>query len=145
MKDLAPVLGFLIAFPLFWCFVCWLLSRLGGWKKVAKRYPRKHLPKGQKFSMQSMSFGLSNYNSCLTVHASDEGIDIAVWPLFACGHPPIFLPWSAIGTPREKRILWFTSYLIQIDSPPIAKISIPKRSFIAYQSSLPGPPPIPNE
>ncbi|WP_265595201.1 hypothetical protein [Verrucomicrobium sp. BvORR106] len=40
-------LAFFIVFPLFWCFVVWLISQFSGWSRLASTYAAKSPPKGR--------------------------------------------------------------------------------------------------
>jgi hypothetical protein len=71
-----PALLFLI--PVFvllffggmWTLIPWLLSRVGGWSRLAERFPAPAQPDGKRFRSQSGRLGLVNYNHCLTIYIS---------------------------------------------------------------------------
>lgn len=117
--------------PLFWIFVCNVIATVSGWRRIAALYPATCSPRGRCYGMQSATVGWANYNNCLTIHASDEGLHIKPWALFKFGHAPLFLPWSAICNRQEKQILWARSVSFEIGSPPACKMSLSPRVFEA--------------
>lgn len=134
MNHTAPPAWVFALFPFIfaggWCFVMLLLSRLGGWHRLAERFPgRDRQPSGRRFSMQSGRVGLVNYSSCLTIHTSAEGLHLAVWPLFRLGHPPLFIPWDEIHQARLKRLLWFRWVLFEVGTPKVATLQLSEKIF----------------
>ena len=129
---LAGILGFIG----FWCLICWLISHLGGWGRMAARFPRTVPPSGQRFNMQSGSVGLANYNNCLTIHVTEAGIDFAVWPIFGIGHKPVFVPWAELNNPQVKRFLWHKYVRIDVGSPKVAGIVVSEKVFSAFRNLL---------
>ncbi|MCP5537419.1 MAG: hypothetical protein H7A51_14450 [Akkermansiaceae bacterium] len=134
VSVLVFTLGGILTFIGFWCFVCWMISVLGGWGRMAARFPRTLAPTGQRFDMQSGSVGLANYNNCLTIHVSGAGIDFAVWPIFRMGHKPVFIPWQELNHPRVKQFLWYKYVRIDVGSPKLATITVSEKVFSAFQN-----------
>ena len=79
--------------------------------------------------MQSGRLGWVNYNSCLTIHSGPEGIRLAVWAPFRLGHPPLFIPWSAMHKATTKRLFWMETVSVELGSPKIATLQLPKKIF----------------
>jgi hypothetical protein len=102
-----------------WIGVLTLLSYSSGWAKLASVYCAQRAPSGRCFPMQGAKIGDVYYVGCLTIYTSHEGIYISVWPIFHFRDPPLFIPWSEVRNPRERR--WLFSRFIQIDigSPPL--------------------------
>ena len=119
-----------VVFPIFfaaiWCSVCLLLSVIGGWGRLANRFPARQPPAGTCFFAQSGQVGLANYRGVLTVHTSPEGLHLAIMKIFRPGHPPLFIPWSEIYHATERR-LFFEYVAFDIGSPRIATMRLPKR------------------
>lgn len=135
------MLAGLAAFAGFWCLVCMMISVLGGWGRLAKRFPRSSPPTGKRFDMASGSVGRANYNNCLTVHVGERGIDFAVWPIFRIGHKPLFIPWTELNEPEVKRFLWHKYVRIDVGSPKVATITVSEKVFAAFMGvAHPGPP-----
>jgi len=134
--ELSLILLLIAFFGIFvggWVFTCWILSHLGGWHRLAKHYRRERKPTGKRHSMASAKIGLANYNNCLTMHSSPEGLSIAVWPMFRIGHPPLLIPWSELNNPDFRGFLWFKYVVLEIGSPKITTISFSQKDFAAFQ------------
>lgn len=90
MKEVAMTIGivaaFLVIFPLFWMGIVLLVSRVSGC--------------GRPFS---------SYSGCLTVTVSTDGFHLKPIFVFAAGHDPIFMPWSAVEMVRSSGTSFFAS------------------------------------
>ncbi|WP_294221207.1 hypothetical protein [Prosthecobacter sp.] len=113
------------AFAALWYFVSTVLSHMGGWHRLAQRFRAVRPPAGRRFWMQSMVLGSVSYNGCLTMHASKEGLHLAVWLPFRIAHPPLFLPWSEFRNAILRRSLWVKWIELDIGEPPVAKLRLP--------------------
>lgn len=131
-RELPMLLGLL--FPVFfvglWCGVCFMLSKIGGWGRLAGKFAAKKAPEGKILCGQSGQFsGFINYNRCLTIIISTEGLYLKVWPIFGLGHKPILIPWDEIRNVRRSRFLWMRSASFDAGNPTIACISLSERIF----------------
>ena len=100
------IAGFAIVFPLFWMGIVYLLSRIGGWAELAERFGSDDPPQGELFTWCSARLRMMvNYSNCLRVTVSDKGIHLRTLVFFKMGHPPLFIPWTAV---RDLKIhqLW---------------------------------------
>jgi hypothetical protein len=131
ISPVIPILAFLIFFPLLWAFVCFMISQIGGWSRLAKQYRATDLPGGKKFSMASGRINRANYNSVLTIHATPNGFYLGVFILFRIGHPNLFIPWNAISNIRPKKLLWLEYMAFDIGSPAITTMQLNKKIFEA--------------
>ena len=98
---------FLVAFALFWCAICFLIS-LFGWRRVAAAYPDQVLPGAASLRFRSGYLG-GRYRNCLRFDVSPYGLRVSVLPLFRVGHRPFFVPWSEVSVERTRRVfseLW---------------------------------------
>lgn len=134
MDKSAPPTILIILFPLFfvgmWCAVCLVLSTMGGWRRLAESFPAKGRPSGKRFFMQAGKVGQVNYGSCLTIHSSADGLHLSVWLPFRLGHPPLFIPWSAIRNPTTQRFLWMESVEFDVlDSSEVVTLRLSKKIF----------------
>ena len=86
---------FVIGFVILWLTVCYLISIVGGWSRLAKEYRSDSRVDGRRWSFQSgsMRFGTS-YTNVLTVGAGEAGLSLSMFILFRVGHPPLLIPWS---------------------------------------------------
>jgi hypothetical protein len=106
LSIIAMGFGFLAAFAAFWCFVLWLISRLGGWSEIAGKYPATARPDGLHLTGRSLRLRpFTNYNGCLHVTLSPAGIYMFPWAIFRIGHKPILIPWSCVGLVEEGRFI----------------------------------------
>jgi len=131
-RSVLPVLLiplFLLCFGGFWCFVTLLLSRLGGWARLAERFPGPEQPEGKRFRSQSGRLGMVNYNRCLTIYVSKAGLYLSMTPIFRVGHRPMLIPWKEIHDVETQKILWAEFVSFQIGSPPITKLRLSKPMF----------------
>jgi hypothetical protein len=132
MEKFVPFI-FLVAFPLMWIGISFLISRIGGWSSLAKHYrddqvrDLTHLAEEVTwYRMRSVSMGISNYSSCVTLGASKTGLRLSVMFLFRVGHPPLFIPWSEFHSVRKKGILFFSMLDTYVGMPVVANVALPK-------------------
>jgi len=139
-SDAALPLILIVAFPIFFGGMWWgtlmLLSALGGWARLAETFSAREAPAGRCFSMQDGMVGWVSYNACLSVSVSAEGLHLSVMFPFRVGHPPLFIPWTAVRSPRIRRFLWAESVAFDAGSPSVATVRLPKRIFEGRDVSI---------
>lgn len=118
-----------------WCAICLLLSATGGWRRLAANYSAQGQPKGQRYSYQSGQVGLVSYSNILTIYTSPEGLHLSVWLIFRLGHPPLFIPWTAVHNATTKWILWIELVKFEVGAPKVATIQLSKKIFEIFSSS----------
>ncbi|MEN6331728.1 MAG: hypothetical protein ABFD57_07065 [Smithella sp.] len=102
-----PVVMFAMSFIPIWLFVCLILSRVGGWKKLAQVYRYDGQFSGNRWRFRSCRMNrFVNYNNCLTFGAGAEGLYINIFPVFRFHHPPLLIPWSDIKEEKTKGIIF---------------------------------------
>ncbi|HEX8428568.1 hypothetical protein [Hymenobacter sp.] len=118
---------FPFVFVAFWLGICWLIS-LSGWRQLSRHFQASEAGSqapATSFWMQSgtlrkvgaIGFG-ANYRGALTIRCGSAGLELAVLFLFRFGHPPLLVPWSALGQIEEKLFFGLIrSYIIPIDLP----------------------------
>jgi hypothetical protein len=124
-----PVGLFLLLFVGMWCAISFLLSAVGGWRRLAESFRAGDEPCGRLFFMQSGKVGLVNYGSCLTIHTAPNGLYLSVWLPFRLGHPPLFIPWDAVRNATTRRFLWFERIVFEVGSPSVATLQLSKKIF----------------
>jgi len=138
----------LFAIPLFlcfWSFVIAMISRIGGWHSLAKRFRREEttfrISGGpvEKYRWTSLKMGLpffpTNYGNCVTVSLSDDGLGLTVMPLFRPMHPPLLIPWTAIESctiDKEMRIFDRTNIQVRELANPLRIYGRAGRAIDAY-------------
>lgn len=120
--------GFIVSFPLLWCFIVWMLSEVGGWRSLARRYSAGCRPViGESHGRVSGRVGWVNYNRVLTLHFTPEGFFLEVMPIFRISHPRLFIPWSAITERSPMQIFWWKVERLSIGAPVITTITLPAK------------------
>lgn len=110
-------LGFFIIFPLFWCFVVFLVSRLSGWAKLAMEYPDEPRIRGETFTFSTASIRfISNYANCLNITVADKGVRMEQFMFFKIGHDPIFIPWSAVTKVKVENVFLYQQTHVYVAS-----------------------------
>lgn len=120
--------GFLIIFPAFWCFIVWLLSRIGGWHRLAQRYPASRLSDlaiSRRHRGLTGMVGVVRYRNILALDLTTDGFFLGVMPLFRIGHPRLFIPWHEITARKPRQVLWWKAETLSIGQPLIATITLP--------------------
>lgn len=120
MKDWLPLVLIAI-FPVYfigmWSFVLWLLSRIGGWAKMAEKYRAQACPEGPLYRWRSMQIRpFMNYNSSLDVTLSPQGVHMVPFVMFRIGHEPLLIPWSCVGPLEETNFLFFKTCLVPMEA-----------------------------
>jgi len=87
---------FIVLVALFFSTIQLSVSFLGGWREIARQFPARRQTASRSFSLQNGCVGEFSYKACLSVHTSVEGISVGILFPFRLGHPPFFIPWSAI-------------------------------------------------
>ncbi len=145
-----PPTGFspwmLAVFPFWWCFVVFVLARVGGWHSMAQRYAAGSRPSGgvtYRFRNGGFSAFGSGYRNCLNVTITRDGLYVVPMGPFRVGHTPVLLPWSCVGGIEEKGFLGFRALEV--------RCGVGKRTFRLYLPTqaaaslapLEVPPPLP--
>lgn len=138
-----------VGFVAFWCLIAWLIARLGGWRRLARRFRAAEKPReGQFFYLNYGSVGpLGYYKGCLIVGVTAPGLYLAVWPIFRPGHPPLLIPWQAIVRADTERIFWSDALVLTVN-PGEGESTQPVTLYgadilAAVRARLPFPPPLP--
>ncbi len=122
-----------------WVSVCFLLSLIGGWRKLARRYRSPGAIEGTKWRNQSAElrgYFKSSYGNCLTVVANEAGLGVSILFLFRVGHPPLFIPWTEISVNQETRFFFFKGVRLTFSSEPSVSIWILNRLAIKIQAAV---------
>lgn len=127
LTTLTAVATFLVAFPLFWVALMFVIGLISGWQTLAIVYPMPDLwqgPRG-KWAWQSISLGWSSYGGIVQLAAYEEGLLFDVFVLFRPGHRPFFVPWEEMHT-EYKQVLWQKYVNIRCDRAPRLIIGLPQ-------------------
>ncbi|HNW35747.1 MAG TPA: hypothetical protein PKM25_12490 [Candidatus Ozemobacteraceae bacterium] len=135
MFQTSPVI--LLGFLFFIQLIVFILSRIGGWKRLADAFPEKPFIPDNTWSWQSLRFNSwCGYNTIATVMANREGLRLSLPVLFRCGHPPIVIPWREMEI-REEPVLFGFLTAFRLDFPrcPSCDVTISRRLFAALERS----------
>ena len=91
------VLGIPLLFVLSWLGIVTLLSRVGGWARLARHYRTFESFGGEPIRFQFGYLGFVRYKGALTFGAEAKGLYIAPLVLFRPGHPPLQVPWGQLS------------------------------------------------
>ena len=112
-----------IGFVAFWCAICGLIS-LGGWAQLAKDFRAENVTVGSVRAFQSLIIGAAKYNGALSIGVWPEGLYIRPMAIFRVGHPPLLIPWSAIGTPKQEKVLWSQVWICEVQTRHLGRVKI---------------------
>jgi hypothetical protein len=108
-------------FPLFvstWLAITGSLSYIGGWASLARAFPANNEVDGQRFRFRSGSLGWRyfpvSYGNCLFVTVSEAGFRLSILFAFRFLSPPIYVPWDDVAAVEEKRLFFFSYYVLSI-------------------------------
>lgn len=98
--------GILLFVPVFWGFIMHVLSRLGGWSRLAEDYRSADEMPATRFRMRTVLLrGWTHYGNCVTFGVDHRGLHLASFgPLL--GHPRLLIPWSDVSVTPKK--VWWT-------------------------------------
>lgn len=108
-----------------WIVVSFLISNVGGWGKLAKKYPCAVACEGRSFYCVSGRIGIADYGLCLILKVCKEGLRISVLFPFRVAHPPLLIPWEEMHNAFVKRLLWFDYVDLYVGSPIVSSLSLP--------------------
>jgi hypothetical protein len=117
---------FFLYFGVLWIGLTGLLARVSGWATLAQQFRSDESIEGQRFRFSSGSMGRRwipvSYNNCLFVTVTATGLRLSLFPLFRFLSPSMFIPWTAVESITQKRILFvrFTTLVLREAWPQIA-------------------------
>jgi len=90
-----------------------LISLIGGWIFLARKYPDQPFKPEQSFSLNSAYLGriIGGYRSCISVGINSFELRLSILPVFRLMHPPIVIPWSEVRSCGQSRLFGFRSGL----------------------------------
>lgn len=131
-ESTLPFLTFFpIFFPVFWLTVLFLLSRIGGWGRLAEKYKCDDTATINWHGFCSGMVGAVRYRSCLWIGTGVEGLYLKTGPLFLyrAFHQPLRIPWSAVESLSEKKVLWLRYMEVKLTGSTV-KVSLLKGSYL---------------
>jgi len=98
--------GFVAFFALLWCFVLWVVSWVGGWRRLVDRFGAPFEFGGDVVAFVSARIGIANYSGMLIVGANDEGLYLVPIRIYRLFHRPLFIPWPETAASVRGRARW---------------------------------------
>ena len=85
--------------------ILYVLSRMGGWNRLAENYKSSREFVGEKWYMQTIRIGLVNYKNAITIGCNNVSLYLSVLFPFSFGHPKLEIPLSDITGVERKGML----------------------------------------
>lgn len=128
--PLRPI-WFALGFPVFWSATVYFLGRASGWRNIHEHFgsPPGPMPRGRSF--RSARIGPIKYNGVLRIAHDRSGLHLTVWFPFCIGHPPLFIPWSAVGPGTLTKEVGTELVRFTVGRPSVATLEL-------YPSDLKG-------
>ena len=105
--DRHPLLFVLLNISIVYATVSVVISYVGGWASLSKRFRFHGQFSGSRWRGQSGQMRwIAGYRSYLTVGANEDGLYLATFPFFPLGHPPLLIPWNEVSH-TKRRMLFF--------------------------------------
>lgn len=112
-----------------WCFMCWLISRVGGWANLAENFAFDGLPEGETLNSESLQLnGFCNYNRIVKMTICEHGLHLAVWPIFI-GHKPVMIPWNEIRRAVPRSVFWIKQVGFEIGEPKVVTMRVMRKTY----------------
>ncbi len=108
-------LGLAVLFIALWCAVSFLISYIGGWFALSKRFKRQSEPYGETKSAGPFFYTVymrwwGHYSSVVRLTAASDALYASVLFPFRVFHPPLRIPWDQIQFGRAK--YFFRNYIV---------------------------------
>jgi hypothetical protein len=105
----SPLL-FIAFFAALWALICVVISFLGGWHALSRRFGAQSEAYGENRSAGPFFYGVQmrfrvGYNSVIRMTAAADALHLSVLFPFRIGHPPLCIPWTEI-TMHKATFLW---------------------------------------
>ncbi|NUO64712.1 MAG: hypothetical protein HOQ11_01320 [Gemmatimonadaceae bacterium] len=140
MTNEAPPLALMILFPFafiaVWLGVGALLSEIGGWARLARRFPGGPRPAGPRVRGQVVGMGPVGENGVTNLIPTAEGLYLYSNPLFRFHRPPVMVPWAEIRDEGERGVLWWRS--VGLDLGGVTLLRVRARAMPALAPYLAG-------
>lgn len=106
-----PIL--ILGFAALWFGVIKVIALLG-WQRLVASYRVDELPAVPRRWLSLAYVGFIQYQNVIRANASAEGRGLSVIFPFRVGHPPLLIPWQAIGPLQHKKKWLRSMYSITI-------------------------------
>lgn len=133
-----PFVLFLVFFVVVWLFACFILSRIGGWEKLARIYRYDVKFSGERWRFRSCKMnGYTNYNNCITFGTNQAGLYMKILPLFHFHHPPLLIPWQDI---RKEKVAGIVFNYLELTFAGVPNVRVRINESLGEKLFLTGKP-----
>lgn len=108
-------------FPLFvlmWLAISGLLALISGWHGLAGQFPDQPSATGERFRFAAAAIGWPwlpvSYSGCLFLTFAPGGMRMSILFPFRLLSPPMFIPWTAVESIVERRLLFWRSTVLTL-------------------------------
>jgi hypothetical protein len=123
----AIVLGVLVWFVVLFAGLTAAFAWGSGWRRLAERYRAVAPPAIPLLKRHTVRVGGVRYRRSTTVGLHPDGLYLAVRLPF---HPPLWIPWSELGPPREARIdLGTPAVEMSVGEPALARLAVTRALY----------------
>ena len=124
----------IVIWPIFfialWSGVVLLMSLLGGWRRLARRYRTTERPSGgRSVPYVTGMVGMSRYKRLLNVTTNERGMFVEIRWIFRMGHPTLFIPWADIRNAHKINLFYWEFIAFDIGNPKVASMRLPSQVF----------------
>ena len=100
-------------------------NKLGGYDRLAERYPGATEPQGMRWDRQCVEFGgAMRYDWCTTLIVGQSGLFVQARPPAQGIQAALFVPWSEIRDVRRVRLYWRRAVRLTCGEPPAGTITV---------------------
>ncbi|SRR6266567_2802594 len=97
-----------------------ITPHLSGWNKLASVYRAQGPPSGERFLFECAKVGDIYFWHSITLYRSPDGIYLSA----GFRQPPLFIPWSELRNPRQKRLIFIPVHEFEVGSPPVGTLQL---------------------
>ena len=106
-----------------------ITPHLSGLNKLASVYRAQGPPSGERFLFEFAKIGDIYFWHSITLYRSPDGIYLSA----GFRQPPLFIPWSELRNPHQKRLFFIPMHEFEVGSPPVGTLQL--RSAIVQRPS----------
>ena len=119
-----------IFFIALWSAIVMLMSMIGGWRRLARRYATTERPAGgRSIPRVTGMVGMSRYKHMLNVTTNERGMFLEIRRIFRMGHPTLFIPWSEIRSAHKITLFYWQFIAFDVGNPKVASMRLPSQVF----------------
>lgn len=100
-------------------------NKLGGYDRLATRFPGASEPQGPRWDASCVEFGRSmRYRWCVTIVVAQQGLWLQARPPLQGAQAAMLVPWTEIGEVRPALLYWRRGVTLSCGSPVAGTITV---------------------